>query len=127
MSGLLPFPPETAFEALQVLVLLFAGHALADYPLQGEFLSVCKNRHLLHKLQDPSRPRSIWPWCLTSHALLHAVMVWVITGCFVVGLVELVLHWIIDFIKCENWTNFHQDQTLHLICKIAYVIGAMLW
>jgi len=127
MSGLLPFPPQTSLEVLQAIFLLFAGHALMDYPLQGEFLSTSKNRHFLSKLQDPSRPPSIWLWCMTSHAMLHAVVVWAITGCFIVGMIEFALHWIIDFAKCENWTTFHQDQALHLICKIAYVIGAMLW
>ena len=126
MSGLLPFPPHTSLEAIQVIFLLFAGHALMDYPLQGEFLSTCKNRHLLHKLQDPARPVEIWPWCMTAHCLLHAAMVWAITGCFITGLIELVLHWIIDFAKCENWTTLNQDQILHCICKILYVVAAML-
>lgn len=127
MSGLLPFPPHNTLEVIQVLFLLFAGHALMDYPLQGEFLSTCKNRHLLYKLQDPSRPREIWPWCMTAHCLIHAFTVWAITGCFITCVVEFVLHWIIDFAKCENWTTFTQDQALHYICKVLYVVAAMLW
>ena len=127
MSGLLPFPPHTSLEAIQVIFLLFAGHALMDYPLQGEFLSNCKNRHFLLQRQDPTRPVSIWPICMTAHCLLHAAMVWVITGCFITCLVEFVLHWIIDFAKCENKTTFSQDQALHCICKIAYVVAAMLY
>jgi hypothetical protein len=126
MTGLLPFPPHTALEALQVLFLLLAGHALMDYPLQGEFLSTCKNRHLLDDRKDPTRPVSIWPICMTAHCLLHAVMVWAVTGCFVLCLVEFVLHWIIDYAKCENWTTFQQDQWLHILCKIGYVVAAML-
>ncbi len=127
MSGLLPFPPHTSLEAIQVIFLLFAGHALMDYPLQGEFLSNCKNRHFLLQRQDPTRPVSIWPICMTAHCLLHAAMVWAITGCFITCLVEFVLHWIIDFAKCENKTTFSQDQALHCICKIAYVVAAMLY
>ena len=126
MTGLLPFPPHTALEALQVIFLLFAGHALMDYPLQGEFLSSCKNRHLLYKLQDPSRPREIWPICMTAHCLIQAATVWVITGCFILGCIEFVLHWIIDYAKCENWTSLNQDQLLHCACKVAYVVAAML-
>jgi hypothetical protein len=126
MSGLLPFPPQTWLDAIQVIVLLTAGHALMDYPLQGEFLSTCKNRHLLAERKDPTRPVSIWPICMTAHCLLHAVMVWAVTGCFILCLVELALHWIIDFAKCESWTTFHQDQWLHIICKIGYVVVAML-
>ena len=126
MSGLLPFPPHTSLEALQAIFLLFAAHALMDYPLQGEFLSNCKNRHFLLQRQDPTRPVSIWPICMTAHCLLHAVMVWAVTGCFVLCLVELALHWIIDFAKCEKWTTFHQDQGLHLLSKIAYV-AVIFW
>ncbi len=126
MSGLLPFPPQTFLEALQVVLLLFAGHALADYPLQGAFLSTCKNRQLLWKLQDPARPPQIWPWCMTAHCLIHAATVWVITGCVILGCVELVLHWIIDYARCENWTTLNQDQGLHYVCKVIYVAAAML-
>lgn len=87
----------------------------------------CKNRHLLYKLQDPARPVQIWPWCLTAHCLIHAAAVWAITGCFILGSVEFFLHWLIDFAKCENKTTFNQDQALHFICKIAYVVAAMLY
>lgn len=127
MSGLLPFPPHSTLEALQVIFLLLAGHALMDYPMQGEFLSTCKNRHLLLKKQDPTRPVEIWPWCMTAHCILHAAAVWAITGCFILCLVEFVLHWLIDLAKCENKTSFVQDQSLHCICKIVYVVGAMLY
>lgn len=126
MSGLLPFPTHTWLDALQVIFLLCAGHALMDYPLQGEFLSSCKNRNLLRERNDPTRPVHIWPICMTAHSMLHAVAVWAITGCFILCLIEFVLHWIIDAAKCENWTTFTQDQLLHVICKIAYVIAAML-
>lgn len=126
MSGLLPFPPTTWLEAIQVFFLLCAGHALMDYPLQGEFLSTCKSRHLLQARNDPTRPVHIWPICMTAHCLLHAVAVWAITGCFILCVIEFVLHWIIDLAKCENWTTFTQDQALHIVCKIAYVIAAML-
>lgn len=126
MSGLLPFPTHTWLDAIQVIFLLCAGHALMDYPLQGEFLSTCKNRHLLRDRNDPTRPVHIWPICMTAHSLLHAVAVWAITGCFILCVIEFVLHWVIDSAKCENWTTFTQDQLLHVICKIAYVIAAML-
>ena len=126
MSGLLPFPPHTWLDAIQVIFLLLAGHALMDYPMKGEFLSTCKNRHLLILRNDPTRPVQIWPWCMTAHCILHAAAVWAITGCFILCLVELALHWLIDLAKCEGKTTFVQDQFLHCICKIAYVGAAML-
>ena len=126
MTGILPFPPETWLQAAEVLFMLLAGHALMDYPLQGEFLSTCKSRHILRSRNDPTRPVQIWPICMTAHCLLHAVAVWAVTGCFILCLIEFALHWLIDFAKCENKTTFVQDQLLHVLCKIGYVIGAMV-
>lgn len=105
------------------LTLLFAlccGHALADFPLQGEFLAKAKNRH--NQFSETLVP-GVWPHALTAHALIHAGTVWVITGSVWCGLFELVAHWWIDFAKCENWTGMHEDQTLHYICKVGYAVA----
>jgi len=102
---------------------LLIGHSIADYPLQGEFLALGKN----HRLSPENKPdgvegvRGLWLHCLTAHAFIHAGMVWAISGIFLLGLCELVLHWLIDFVKSEGWTNFHVDQFLHVLCKAGYV------
>lgn len=124
MDGLLPFPAHGWLQCLQVFALLLAGHALMDFPLQGEFLATCKNRKYLSRRADPERPPGIWPICMTSHCLLHAAAVWMITGCFILASIEFALHFIIDMIKCEGWTSFNQDQALHILCKAGYVAVA---
>ncbi len=99
------------------------GHAIADYPLQGEFLATAKN-HRLPPEQTPrgfENTRGLWFHCLTAHALIHAGFVWAISGLFVLGLVEFVLHWVVDFSKSAGLTNFHVDQFLHIAAKGAYV------
>lgn len=108
-------------------VIFFAmviGHMLADYPLQGKFLSMAKNRHAdvscLFGGETP--PRGIWIHALTAHSLIHSGMVWLLTGSLALGLVELVLHWVIDFGKCEKWMNFTVDQLLHVACKAGYAV-----
>lgn len=121
MEGLLPFPAHDWATAAQVLFLLVAGHALMDFPLQGEFLAQCKSRRYLEQRADPARPPSIWIVCMVSHCALHAAAVWIITGCVILGCVEFLLHAIIDTVKCEGFTSFNQDQLLHLACKIGYV------
>lgn len=93
------------------------GHALCDYPLQGDFIGKFKNRNL----PSPIPSATIWWHLLTAHALIHAGMVWFVTGSIALGAVEFVLHWAIDFAKCENWTTFNQDQLLHVLCKLAYL------
>ena len=121
MLDLVAFPPQTLLAALQVLFALAIGHAIADFPLQGEFLATGKNRQFLVRLQDPSRPVSIWVVCMTVHCLVHAGAVWLITGSALLGFVEFVLHWGIDVAKCEGVTSFNQDQALHILCKAGYV------
>ena len=44
---MLEFPCPDWLSALQMFFALAIGHALADFPLQGEFLAMCKNRRLL--------------------------------------------------------------------------------
>jgi hypothetical protein len=124
MCDLLVFPPDTLLAAVQVFLALSVGHAIADFPLQGEFLATCKNRHVLKKLDDPLRPPSIWLTCMLVHCVTHAGAVWLITGSFLFGVIELVLHFIIDVLKCEGYTDFNMDQILHIACKVVYVIVA---
>ncbi|MBB27151.1 MAG: hypothetical protein CMO39_04995 [Verrucomicrobiaceae bacterium] len=107
---------------LQIFFALLIAHALFDYPLQGDFLSRNKNRHYK---DENNNVKGLWIHCLTSHSILHAGSVWLITGSFIIGIMEFVLHWIIDFLKCEGITNFHIDQFLHVLCRILYVI--ILW
>ncbi len=118
--------PETPF-----LVWFFAlaiGHFLADYPLQGEFLAIRKNHRLPPDADQGvpdfiELPNQLWVHCLTAHCMIHAGLVWIITGNVFLGLAELVLHWIIDFLKSAGLTNFHVDQFLHMACKVGYIFA----
>ncbi|BCX49536.1 hypothetical protein HAHE_34440 [Haloferula helveola] len=103
---------------------LLIGHAVADFALQGEFLAVAKNRHaeLSKFFGESPAPKGIWIYALGAHSLIHAGAVWLITGSVALGLLEFVLHWVIDFAKCEGWTGFKTDQFLHVACKIAYAV-----
>lgn len=107
---------------MKLLFALIIGHALCDYPLQGDPMAIGKNRHIPPRNVPPGQKVcTIWPYWLTAHALIHAGAVWLITGNVWCALAELILHWWIDFAKCENWTNIHADQALHIVCKVAYV------
>lgn len=108
--------------AAAIFFVLLIGHVLGDYPLQGRFLAMAKNRHadVISLFGGNLPPRGLWIHALTAHSLIHAGMVWFITESLTLGLVELALHWVIDFAKCEKWTNFTVDQLLHVTCKIGY-------
>jgi hypothetical protein len=97
---------------------LLVGHALVDYPLQAGPMAVEKSRHSTTELQK----RVPWYYWLTAHALLHGGAVAYLTGSLGFGLLETVCHWVIDFAKCEGWTNIHVDQALHVGCKVVWVV-----
>lgn len=98
---------------LLVLLYLIAGHALCDYPLQGDFLAKGKN----HKAPLLGVP---WYQCLFAHAMIHAGMVGLITGSFTIGMCEFTIHFITDWAKCEGKLTFNQDQAIHYACKFAW-------
>lgn len=102
-------------QTFHLLFSLLAGHALCDYPLQGDFLARGKNRHA-------SIPGVPWYQCLLAHSLIHAGCVVLITGRLEVGVFELGAHFLIDFGKCEGWFGFNADQMLHAACKVAWLI-----
>jgi hypothetical protein len=109
---------------VSILFKLLAGHALGDYALQGEFIATNKNRHFKPKGYDPALhgpQQTIWPYVLTSHALIHGLFVYLATASIGLGIAETCAHWLIDFAKCEKWFGIHIDQALHLICKVLWV------
>jgi hypothetical protein len=100
------------------LALFFAfaiSHALADFPLQGDYLARTKQRSNAGSIPE-------WLISLTAHSLIHAGGVWIVSGSVVIALAEFVLHWLIDLGKGEGLYGYVTDQALHLGCKVAYVI-----
>jgi hypothetical protein len=122
MIDLLNIHPHCPIGALCLLLALAIGHVIADFPLQGLFLSEAKNRHLqVSQPVETKSPRGLWFQGMSAHSLIHCGAVWLITGSVILGLMEFVFHWIIDFAKCENWIGFNTDQFLHYCCKLLYV------
>ena len=98
------------------LFALIIGHAFSDYALQNDFVAKFKARRIEGKYN------SWWPWVLTSHALMHGGVVWIVTGNVWLGVAESLAHWIIDLAKCEKFIGFHTDQTLHIVCKVIWSV-----
>ena len=100
------------------LALFFAfaiSHALADFPLQGDYLARVKQRSKADSMPE-------WFIALTAHSLIHAGGVWLVTGSVTLAAIELLLHWLIDLGKGEGYYGYVADQVLHLTCKVVYVI-----
>ena len=95
------------------LLFLFAGHAVCDYALQGQFMSDAKN----HRKPILGVP---WYQALIAHSLIHAGMVALITGSFTIGMCEFTVHLATDWCKCEGKLSYNQDQGIHYACKVAW-------
>lgn len=95
------------------IFFLVAGHALCDYPLQGDFLARGKN----HRNPLPGVP---WYQCLFAHALMHGAIVYLITGNLWMGVAEFAIHAGTDYAKCDGKLSFNQDQAIHYGCKILW-------
>ena len=111
------------FEGFSVLFLaMVMGHALGDYPLQGAFLASCKNRNSDSSVffGGSDVPRGMWIHALTAHSLIQAGILWLISGSVVIATIELTVHWITDFIRCEEWISYTVDQAVHVGCKAIF-------
>lgn len=105
-----------------LLFLMFAGHFLADFPLQGDHIAKTKNRHRKPDyIPEGQTPTPIWFYSLTAHAMIQGLVIYIITQRLDFALYQTITHWVIDFMKCENWTNPHLDQILH------YIVLLRMW
>lgn len=107
-------------EYVSLLQFLLLAHYLADYPLQGDFLSKAKN---------PSAPIPGVPWyqAMFAHAMIHSGFVFLITSSIWIAMFEVVVHFIIDYLKCKGKLSFNMDQLLHIVCKVGYVLIMFLY
>ncbi len=84
---------------LQSLVIFWAGHYLADFPLQPHFMA--KNKGLVFI-------ESIGFHCLAAHAFIQGLVAGAIASAlgleswFLFGLIVGVTHWVIDFGKSSQ-------------------------
>ena len=94
-------------------------HAVLDFMLQPDVMASAKNRaSRFHQALDSSFPP--WYYWLGAHSLGHGGAVYLVSGNLWLGLIETVLHGLIDYSKCEQKTSLAQDQLLHLVCKVVY-------
>lgn len=105
---------------LETLAWLLIGHALADYPLQGDWLAKAKNHRL-----ELVPGECIWPGTLACHSAIHAGAVWLITGVWWLAAAEFVAHTVIDWAKSDGRISYNTDQALHVGCKVVWVLLLM--
>ena len=109
MNILAQYGPLGLFAAFMVM------HALADFPLQGDYLARQKSRRLADS-------RSDWIIALSAHCTIHAGGVWLVSGSLAVAAAEFIVHALIDLSKSEEKFGIATDQLLHILSKLAYVL-----
>ena len=77
-----------------LLFLLVFGHCLADYALQSPEMQHAKN--------STKNPKEIWIPVLFAHPMIHAGIVYLITFKLGLAIYQLVVHFIIDDLKCRG-------------------------
>lgn len=105
---------------IEMLFLLMLGHAVADFALQGDVMAKGKNRNRMPEpgqVPPGQKYMPTWGYWLSAHSGVHAAAVYVVTGSTLLAAGEFILHWLIDFGKCENWYGVNLDQFLHFYSK----------
>lgn len=94
---------------------LLVSHAICDFSLQIDTMAKGKNRHTAAIILLPPGQKFVpcWQYWLSAHALIHGGGVSLVTGSVFWRVFAAIVHWITDFLKCDNWTNPHTDQLIH--------------
>lgn len=103
-----------AMSQIYMFFLLLGAHYLCDYPLQGPFLYQAKNRNT---------PISGFPWwhAMGAHTFIHGCAVVMITHSVILGILEIIVHFITDTLKCDNRIDINEDQIIHILCKVIWL------
>lgn len=103
----------------QMFCMMIAAHALADYPLQGDFLARAKN----HRAPIIGVP---WYQALAAHAIIHGTFVGIIAHSIPLAMAETVAHAGIDYLKSDSRIDFNTDQILHVGCKVVWCVVILM-
>jgi len=107
-----------------IIFKLLCGHAIADFALQSEWMAKNKNRNNKSTYVPEGQTYvETWFYVLGAHGFIHGFMVYALTGSLFLGIIETISHFTIDFLKCDNYMNPHQDQLLHIGWKLLYAVS----
>jgi hypothetical protein len=92
---------------MNALVKLVFAHLLGDYVLQNDFIAKTKANNYYH---------------LFVHCVLYCFPFYVLMG-FTWHLIPLlIIHIIVDYLKCKKVINYTIDQIIHYITLLLYII-----
>lgn len=106
-----------------LFITMIVGHVFTDHIFQSHQMLLGKDHK--HVTEFGEQYGTLWPLFLSSHALVNAAGVTLITGSVLLGVAEFVVHWIIDYAKNERCDfGYLTDQVLHIISKLAWAVLA---
>ena len=97
---------------INILILLFMAHFVCDFTFQNDRMAVEKVKGKDITLN--------WRWWLFAHCSTHGLAVILITSSALLGICELISHWIIDYLKGKRFYSLFVDQFLHILCKLIW-------
>lgn len=111
---------------LELLFYLMGFHVFADFALQTDWLYRAKNHRLPEgaEIVDFGLPQ--WPLILVSHAVIHGAGAAYLTGSVLIGIIEIVAHGVIDYLKSDGKIGIYTDQTLHIACKAVWAWAVIM-
>lgn len=103
---------------ITLYVLMVMVHFAIDYQFQSNEVAQGKNPN-----KDEGRMFGVpWYYWMTSHASVHGLGVVFITHSMLLGVLETICHFGIDWLKCQKYTGIHIDQCLHVVCKAIWML-----
>ncbi|QEY33422.1 DUF3307 domain-containing protein [Synechococcus sp. RSCCF101] len=96
--------------------MLVMGHWLGDFGLQSDRMAQEKCPGCGHTLS--------WGWWMAAHGGIHGFLVAWISGVAWLGILEWGVHMLIDIGKCRRLYRMVGDQSLHMSCKLLWVLLA---
>lgn len=108
---------------IEILFVLLFLHFLADFSLQSEAMAKGKNRHFRSEyILKGEKNKITWFYWLTAHTFIQGGLIFIFFPIIWIALIEVVFHFLLDFLKCDNVTNPHIDQGLHVLLRIIYAM-----
>lgn len=93
---------------METLFLFLVAHAIADFGLQSDWMAQNKRTSKIVRFM---------------HCLIHGGCAYVVGGIFF-GVVETILHFLIDSITIKGKRpSLLVDQSLHILCKVLYALS----
>ena len=110
--------PDIGGWPLGVFLNLVFAHFVCDFALQNDKMAVekCPGR-------DVTLP---WYWWLTSHSATHGLAVSLVTGIPYLGILESILHFLLDYSKCRFGISLFIDQASHILRKMLWAT-LLIW